>query len=185
MKNLKKIIYVIVIIAFILVFSIFSKEYLNNKSNTYENNENIATQSIELEEAVVTKVIDGDTIWVDINGDRKKVRFIGVNCPEYTTKIEEYGKEATEYTTDKLEGKTIYLQKDTTNTDSYDRLLRYVWLDDITEVTDESIDEYLFNAMLVKEGLAESNYYKPNIKLQNYLEEYEKQAKEERKGMWQ
>lgn len=32
--------------------------------------------------AKVTKVIDGDTIKVDIDGEIYKVRFIGINCPE-------------------------------------------------------------------------------------------------------
>jgi micrococcal nuclease len=44
---------------------------------------------------VVTKVIDGDTIHVLINGTDYKVRYIGMNAPEDTTKKEWLGPEAT------------------------------------------------------------------------------------------
>ena len=30
----------------------------------------------------VTKVVDGDTIWVDNNGQRLKIRMIGLDTPE-------------------------------------------------------------------------------------------------------
>lgn len=42
----------------------------------------------------VTRVIDGDTIEVKMSGGTYKVRLIGINTPESTTKIEPYGKEA-------------------------------------------------------------------------------------------
>ena len=119
------------------------------------------------------------------DGNEEKIRLIGIDCPEYTKEIEAYGKEATEFTTEKLLNKTIYLQKDITNTDNYDRLLRYVWTQKIDEITDENTKNYLFNYTLVYEGLANSNYYKPNTTLQNYLEEAEDYAKENKKGMWQ
>lgn len=187
-NNIKKIIFLVILIVVAIFSSNYLKEYLNTKSQdnskitstSYANNYN----NIELVQATVTKIIDGDTIWVDIDGNEYKVRFIGVNCPEYTTKIEPYGKEATEYTTNYLMGKTVYLQKDVTDTDKYDRLLRYVWLEKVDEINDETIRNYLFNAKLVIDGMAKSNYYKPNITLQNYLEKYENEAKENKIGMW-
>ena len=142
--------------------------------------------NITLTEAVVTKVVDGDTLWVTIDGKEEKVRLIGIDCPEYTKEIEPYGKEATEFTTNELLGKTVYLQKDVSDTDSYDRLLRYVWTKDVSDnLTDENILDYLFNNKLVEEGLAESNYYAPDILFQVFLEQTETQAKENKKGMWQ
>lgn len=47
--------------------------------------------------AKVTKVIDGDTIKVDIDGKVYKVRFIGINCPEIGQNEEFFGKEAYEF----------------------------------------------------------------------------------------
>ena len=192
-KYIKKIVTIILLIIIAIIFAIYFKNYLNDNINIYEEN-NITTNinntdkednQIELVEATVTKVIDGDTIWVDINGKEEKVRFIGVNCPEYTTKIEEYGKEATEYTTTELLGKKVYLQKDVSQTDDYNRLLRYVWLEKIDTINEENIENYLFNAKLVINGYAQSNYYKPDISLQNFLEKFEKEAKKQKIGIWQ
>ena len=192
-KYIKKIVTIILLIIIAIIFAIYFKNYLNDNINIYEEN-NITTNinntdkednQIELVEATVTKVIDGDTIWVDINGKEEKVRFIGVNCPEYTTKIEEYGKEATEYTTNELLGKKVYLQKDVSQTDDYDRLLRYVWLEKIDTINEENIKNYLFNAKLVINGYAQSNYYKPDISLQDYLEKFENEAKQQKIGIWQ
>lgn len=192
-KYIKKIITVILLVVIAILFAVYYKNYLNNNINIYQEN-NITTNinntdkennQVELTEATVTKVIDGDTIWVNINGKEEKVRFIGVNCPEYTTKIEEYGKEATEYTTNELLGKKVYLQKDISQTDDYNRLLRYVWLEKIDTINEENIENYLFNAKLVINGYAQSNYYKPDISLQNYLEKFEKEAKKQKIGIWQ
>lgn len=192
-KYIKKIITVILLVVIAILFAVYFKNYINNNISIYKEN-NITTNinntdkgnnQIELTEATVTKVIDGDTIWVDINGKEEKVRFIGVNCPEYTTKIEEYGKEATEYTTNELLGKKVYLQKDISQTDDYNRLLRYVWLEKIDTINEENIENYLFNAKLVINGYAQSNYYKPDISLQNYLEKFEKEAKKQKIGIWQ
>ena len=192
-KYIKKIVTIILLIIIAIIFAIYFKNYLNDNINIYEEN-NITTNinntdkednQIELVEATVTKIVDGDTIWVNINGKEEKVRFIGVNCPEYTTKIEEYGKEATEYTTTELLDKKVYLQKDVSQTDDYDRLLRYVWLEKIDTINEENIKNYLFNAKLVINGYAQSNYYKPDISLQNYLEKFENEAKQQKIGIWQ
>ena len=192
-KYIKKIITVILLVVIAILFAVYFKNYINNNISIYKEN-NITTNinntdkgnnQVELTEATVTKVIDGDTIWVNINGKEEKVRFIGVNCPEYTNKIEEYGKEATEYTTNELLGKKVYLQKDISQTDDYNRLLRYVWLEKIDTINEENIENYLFNAKLVINGYAQSNYYKPDISLQNYLEKFEKEAKKQKIGIWQ
>lgn len=188
-NNIIKIIYAILIIIVVFTLSIFAKQYLlkksanSNVSNLQEDIFNCPI-TLNLVEAYVTKVVDGDTIWVKINDEEKKVRFIGIDCPEYTKEIEPYGKEATEYTTQKLLNKTIYLEQDTTNTDTYDRLLRYVWTEKVDVITDETVSNYLFNYALCFEGLAESKYYKPNIHLQDYLNEAQNNAKENNRGIW-
>lgn len=194
-NNLKKIIYILVLVALTVFASYYLKDKLNEKAqnNQNNNNEEIITNNvqnnenkeIEFQEAYVTKIIDGDTIGVTIDGKYYKVRFIGINCPEYTKEIEPYGKEATEYTNEKLYNKTIYLQKDVTDTDDYDRLLRYIWLEKVDEINEETVKKSLFNYELVVNGLANSNYYKPNITLQDYLEQAEIYAKRHKIGMWE
>ena len=186
-NNLKKIIYILVLVALTVFASYYLKDKLNEKAQNNQNNNNTEVitnntqnnenKEIEFQEAYVTKIIDGDTIGVTIDGKYYKVRFIGINCPEYTKEIEPYGKEATEYTNEKLYNKTIYLQKDVTDTDDYDRLLRYIWLEKVDEINEETVKKSLFNYELVVNGLANSNYYKPNITLQDYLEQAEIYAK--------
>ena len=195
-NNLKKIIYILVLVALTAFASYFLKDALNEKVQNNQNNsnnteivtnntQNSENEEIEFQEAYVTKIIDGDTIGVTIDGKYYKVRFIGINCPEYTKEIEPYGKEATEYTNEKLYNKTIYLQKDVTDTDDYDRLLRYIWLEKVDTIDEESVKNYLFNYDLVAKGLAQSNYYKPNVTLQDYLEYAEINAKRNKIGMWE
>lgn len=194
-NNLKKIIYILVLVALTVFASYYLKDKLNEKAQNNQNNnnseiitnnvQNNENKEIEFQEAYVTKIIDGDTIGVTIDGKYYKVRFIGINCPEYTKEIEPYGKEATEYTNEKLYNKTIYLQKDVTDTDDYDRLLRYIWLEKVDEINEETVKKSLFNYELVVNGLANSNYYKPNITLQDYLEQAEIYAKRHKIGMWE
>src|SRR5690606_8670639 len=95
---------------------------------------NVPAESVGLVPAVVSRVIDGDTVELS---DGRKVRLIGVNTPESTTRTERFGKEASAYTTSKLEGQKVYLQKDVSETDRYGRLLRLVWLDVPTDVMNE------------------------------------------------
>ena len=83
-KNLKNILFTIAIIAITIFASIYLKYNLDTKieNNQNENTEiingqteNNTNDSIEFEEAIVTKIIDGDTIGVTIDGKYYKVRF--------------------------------------------------------------------------------------------------------------
>jgi|GEM_PF-2557805 len=124
--------------------------------------------------AIVDHVIDGDTFVLD-SGD--KVRMIGIDTPEVAgpyTQAEFYGEEASAYAKSVLTGETVYLDKDTSNTDKYDRLLRYVYLEDGT----------FFNLLLILEGYAEAVEYPPDTKYADQFEAAEDAAQENRKGMW-
>ncbi len=85
--------------------------------------------------ARLVSVVDGDTVDVKaLAGARlpgTRVRLIGVDTPESTKAVEPYGREAREatvFTHKRLLGKTVYLEKDVSETDRYGRTLRYVWL---------------------------------------------------------
>ena len=111
----------------------------------------------------VTYVIDGDTfIFQDKNGEEMKVRMIGIDTPESVhpdeTKNTEEGKQASEYTKGRLEGKEIGLEFDIQKEDQYGRTLAYVWL-----------DGKLFNKELLSEGYASLFTFPPNIKYVDYL----------------
>lgn len=125
---------------------------------------------------LVTSVIDGDTIEVDIDGTIYKVRYIGLDAPELDDKRPEYcalAQEATRYNRQLVEGKTVRLEKDISETDRYGRLLRYVYVDDI-----------FVNAELVRQGLAWAEAYEPDIRYQDILEEAEAEAREDKIGIW-
>ncbi|MBK7896702.1 MAG: thermonuclease family protein [Anaerolineaceae bacterium] len=120
------------------------------------------------ETAVVTEVIDGDTINVLLNGRSSRVRYIGIDTPE---RDEACFADATAANTAWVEGQTVRLVQDVSNTDRFDRLLRYVYVDDV-----------LVNAELVAGGWAESKRYPPDDELFNYLEDLEDSAAEQQLG---
>lgn len=137
-----------------------------------------AVIGIEGERALVTKVVDGDTI--QIEGERT-VRFIGIDTPETVDPrrpVGCFGKEASNKAKEILTGKTVILQKDVSDTDKYKRLLRYIYL---------PLDNggYLFvNDYLVREGYALVLTYPPDVKFNERLREAEREAKENNRGLW-
>ncbi len=103
---------------------------------------------IQGETAQVTRVIDGDTIDVRIDGVGYRVRYIGVNTPESD---EPCYAEATAANAALVSSKTVTLVRDVSETDPYGRLLRYIY-----------VDHTLINAELVRNGWAESVEYPPD-----------------------
>jgi endonuclease YncB( thermonuclease family) len=102
----------------------------------------------EGEVAQVTRVIDGDTIDVLLDGKQIRIRYVGVNTPE---RDEPCYDDATQANRDLVEGKTVTLVTDTSNTDRYDRLLRYIYADGV-----------FVNDALVRNGYAEAVLYQPD-----------------------
>lgn len=125
----------------------------------------------------VTRVVDGDTIVVDLAGDQKKVRLIGVDTPESVHPDESrnvpYGKVAAEFTRSKLSGRFVYLEYDVEPTDQYGRLLAYIWIDDT-----------MFNKTLLREGHAKLATYPPNVKYVDDFTMLQTKAREEGRGVW-
>lgn len=154
-----------------------------------ENKNQFASKDWQIYQKTKVKyAVDGDTIWVDIDGKDEKVRFVGVNTPEIAKDgkpAEFMADEAKDFTNSILKNKEIYLEKDISDRDKYDRLLRYIWLEEpSTNPSLSDIEKNTLNGILVKEGYAYANYYKPDIKYQEYLKELEKSAQENKKGIW-
>lgn len=130
----------------------------------------------------VTKVVDGDTIEVDINGVLTRVRYIGVNTPETVDPrrpVQCFGKEASDENKSLVSGKSVYFERDVSDTDKYGRLLRYVYfkLDD---------GSFLFvNDYLVRQGYAQVSTYPPDVKYTERFVEAQKQAQQGKHGLWQ
>ena len=130
------------------------------------------------EEVTLSKCVDGDTAKFIINNKEETVRFLAVDTPEtkHPTKGEEpYGKEASDYTCNRLkEGNKIELEYDdnSTKTDKYNRYLAWVFVDD-----------NLLQAELVKNGLAEVAYLYGDYKYTDLLKDYEQTAISTKVGM--
>ncbi|MFA6405438.1 MAG: thermonuclease family protein [Candidatus Paceibacterota bacterium] len=142
------------------------------KSDTV--NTNIAPKSGEL--VKVVRVVDGDTINVEINGKIEPVRYIGIDTPETVDPrkpVQCFGVEASKKNKELVEGKMVRLETDITDRDKYNRLLRYIWLDDT-----------LINQVLVEQGYAKSYSYPPDVKYQDKFVAAEKQARENKLGLW-
>jgi len=85
-------------------------------------------------EAEVVRVISGDTIEVEIEGERLIVGYIGVDAPVVDHSIlgtEPFGKEAFERNKEAVEGMTVLLETDLFETDNRGRALRYVFVGDL------------------------------------------------------
>ena len=93
-----------------------------------ENKNQFASKDWQIyQKAKVKYAVDGDTIWVDIDGKDEKVRFVGVNTPEVAKDgkpAEFMADEAKDFTNSILKNKEIYLERDISDRDKYDRLLR-------------------------------------------------------------
>jgi micrococcal nuclease len=121
----------------------------------------------------VKRVIDGDTLLLT-TGER--VRLIGVDTPE--TKhpkkpVQRFGKEAYLFTKGMVEGKEVRLEYDWQRRDKYNRLLAYVYL----------LDGTFLNAEIIKQGYGFAYTRFPFKYLQEFRK-YEKEARENKKGLW-
>lgn len=141
------------------------------------------------EEAKVLRVVDGDTIEIDRGKGKEKVRFVLVNTPETVHPkkgAEFYGKEASNFTKSQLTGKTVYLQKDTSDTDRYGRLLRYIWIErpSSDNPSNEEIKSKCFNAILLAGGYANLSTFPPDVKYVDLFRQIERQARDGNVGLW-
>lgn len=126
----------------------------------------------------VSEFIDGDTIQVDMNGSKEKVRFIGVDTPETHDPrkvVQCYGMAAANFTKQQIGTNPVRLEADPTNTDRdrYNRLLRYVY----------TPDNKLINAEIIKQGYGFAYVSFPFTKM-NEFKLYQKQAQTNQLGLW-
>jgi micrococcal nuclease len=123
----------------------------------------------------VVEVVDGDTIKVllDQDGLTYSVRYIGMDTPEDTTQVEQFGPEATAKNIELAYGKSVTLIRDVSETDRYGRLLRYVVADDV-----------FVNYELVAQGFANTVSYPPDVSCISLFQEAERGASASKLGLW-
>ena len=126
--------------------------------------------------ARVTRVVDGDTIHVELGGKDYRLRYIGIDTPETVDPrrpVGCFGAEASERNRQLVEGRTVGLEKDVSETDSFGRLLRYVWVED-----------QMVNKTLVAEGYALASTYPPDVRYSGLFASLQALAREGQRGLW-
>jgi endonuclease YncB( thermonuclease family) len=128
MKEMKKIIFITVMAVFL-----------------------VTTYLVAMEIGTVTRVVDGDTFVVEINGEELKVRLLGVDTPESVksgTAVQPGALDASDFTK-WLEGRQVALTYDDKKFGYYGRLLAYAWV----EVENGQL--ICWNTELIKQGHSE------------------------------
>lgn len=166
----KKILLTVVFIIIVFVLGIF----LENKIKTNlpqplfdKRGEKTIVINNNRESVKVKRVIDGDTIELT---DGRRVRYIGINAPEMTDKRKGvlcFAQMAKAENQKLVENKTIELQKDVSDKDKYDRLLRYVW-----------VDGKMINLELIQNGFAKIATYPPDVKYKDLFLIAQKESKQ-------
>lgn len=126
--------------------------------------------------AYVTRVVDGDTVEVQLDGEEEDVRYIGVDTPE-TVKpgapVDCFGPQASSFNHRLVERRRVRLVFGAERRDQYGRLLAYVYLGD-----------RFVNAELVRRGLARTLFIPPNDRFEGRLKRLEIAAARAGRGLW-
>jgi micrococcal nuclease len=129
--------------------------------------------------AVVERVVDGDTIDVTIDGRGDTVRLIGIDTPETKkpdTPVECYGPEASARLAELLPpGTPVRLERDIDSRDKFGRLLAYV---------QREPDDLFVNAVLIDEGLARPYPFEPNTTYADQFAAAAETARTNGIGLW-
>lgn len=158
------------------------------------------------EAAELIRVCDGDTIYVKIIsvgpeskfdhlGEEAYIRLIGVNTPESSAaekagyhEATEFGELASKFTKELLKDtKYVWLSCDASDKDRYDRLLRYVWIEEPSQsdIDDQAmVSSKTLNAVLLEEGYADVMFLNDR-KYEELFKQILKDARSSKKGLWQ
>jgi micrococcal nuclease len=156
-------IFVFLLIVVLLGILAIYYPYLTGKS--------ISTGNInyEPEPAIVTRIVDGDTIHVTLNGKDETIRLLGINTPEKSTS---YYKTSLNFLKE-IENKTIFILRDKEDTDQYKRKLRYVFY-----------ENRFLNVEILQNGLATS-FMTSGLKYEEKLNNAEKFAITNNLELWE
>lgn len=164
-----------------LLISVFSIRFrstppsdITQRAWSGEDQGSMASQS-----ATLIRVVDGDTIEVSVNGQREKVRLMGIDAPESVDprhRVECYGKESSAHLSFLLKTSFLYLNRDSTsaNRDKYNRLLRYIY----------TPEGELVNKTMIADGYAfEYTYDIPYDSREEFIAA-EDDARKSARGLW-
>ncbi len=138
------------------------------------------------QEGRVTRIVDGDTIWVAIShgggpipvGDEHRVRMLEIDTPEEARPnhpVQCGGNDASAFAKAELPpGSTVYLRGDREDKDRFGRYLRYVW----------DFEGEFYNEKAAAEGYARAVLYRPNDRYISRMRQAEASARQDGRGMW-
>jgi len=145
---------------FLIFFSIYKHDFTARATD----------QEYPKEQAILTRVIDGDTIEVTgpVIGNKTHIRLLGLNSPE---KNMPYSQASANFLK-QFENKTVFLLRDKEDTDKYNRKLRYLFY-----------ENQLINLEILEKGFANS-YYTSGLKYEKQILRAENQALQLEVGIW-
>ena len=141
--------------------------------------------------ATVVRVVDGDTLRIEMNGHEEAVRLIGIDTPESKINkkakkdaiktnhdietITAMGKEAARYVRTLVrKGDMVGIEYDVQKRDKYHRLLVYAYLS----------DGKMLNEEIIKAGYANVMTYPPNVKYQDRFVRAYREARDTKRGLY-
>jgi len=132
------------------------------------------------ERARVVRIVDGDTIIVDRGRGNERLRYIGIDTPETVkpdTPVAWMGPQATAANQALVAGREVVLERDVSETDKYDRLLRYVWLE-------SDAGWLMVNVALLRRGVAQVTTYPPDVAYVERFLQAQRAARDAGAGLW-
>ncbi|MEO2116858.1 MAG: thermonuclease family protein [Methanocaldococcus sp.] len=194
MKTLKK---YFIFLMLVMLASTSLCGCLNDKTNfDYGRDYNSFLNTHEHYYGKVVKVVDGDTIYVDVNGKLWRIRLLGVDTPETYKKnnpneyhllngtpitnityLKEWGIKAKYFAKKQLENKTVVIvfDNEAPKRDRYGRYLAYIFINNSNNLIN-------FNEELLKYGYA--RVYISDFELKDEFLEVEREAKQNKVGLW-
>jgi len=127
----------------------------------------------------IVKVTDGDTVQVLIDGEKVKVRIIGIDTPEVvstTEPVQCFGPESSTFAEELLAGSSVYLEYDESQglLDKFGRTLAHVWTE----------DKELYASEAIANGFGIEYTYETDYKYKEIYLEDQSKAKASSSGLW-
>jgi micrococcal nuclease len=126
----------------------------------------------------VVRVVDGDTIAVQLGATREKVRYIGVDTPETKDPrrpVQCYGQKAADFNAQLVDGELVRVVRDVEPRDRYGRLLAYVY---------RVRDKLFVNAELARLGYAQPLAIAPDVRYADRFAQLARAARQAGRGLW-
>jgi micrococcal nuclease len=137
-----------------------------------------SNEPTETETVRVVRVVDGDTIRVDLPSGEEAVRYIGIDTPESVkpgSPVECFAKRASAFNERLVSGERVRLVRDVEERDRFGRLLAYVY---------RERDGLFVNAELVRGGYATVATFPPNVAHEDELRRLARRARLSGRGLW-